>query len=166
MPTDDRHETVTERLDRNWNELLQELRVTQTGVQLLTAFLLSLPLQQRFAELDHFELALYLLAVALSVGATALLVAPVAVHRALFRHHEKDRLVNVGDWCARAGLCLLAASVSDVVAFIVSVVVGRAAAVTAGLVVLVGFAVLWWLVPTRVRTHAEDRRLDTREVQR
>ena len=94
---DERHETPAERFDRNWDELLQELRVTQTGVQLLTAFLLSLPLQQRFPDLAAYQHALYLGAVALSVSATGLLVAPVAVHRALFRHHAKGRLVTVAD---------------------------------------------------------------------
>src|SRR6185437_14777928 len=108
-----RHETPAERSDRNWGELLQELRVSQTGVQLLTAFLLSLPLQQRFTELGHGQIAVYLVAVCLAVIATGLLVAPVAVHRATFRHHEKAALVDVGDKAARAGLVFLGLAVCD-----------------------------------------------------
>lgn len=65
-----RHETTTQRLDRNWEALLQELRVVQTGVQLLTGFLLTLPFQQRFADLTDFEVAVYLVTVALSVVST------------------------------------------------------------------------------------------------
>jgi predicted neutral ceramidase superfamily lipid hydrolase len=148
---DGRDETPTERLDRNWDELLQELRVTQTGVQLLTAFLLSLPLQQRFSELEDYQRSLYLVAVGLSVLATGLLVTPVAVHRRLFRHHEKDRLVAVSDLAARAGLGLLALAISTVVTFIFGVVVGVVAAGVAGIVALLVMTVLWWLVPHVVR---------------
>jgi hypothetical protein len=150
--SDDRRETRTERLDRNWDELLQELRVTQTGVQLLTAFLLSLPLQQRFTELTDPQRGLYLAAVGLSVAATGLLVAPVAMHRALFRRHEKDRLVATADVSARIGLGLLAVAMADVVTFIVSVVVGSTAAVTAGALTLLALGVLWWWLPRRIRT--------------
>lgn len=70
-----RHETETQRLDRNWSGLLQELRVVQTGVQLLTGFLLTLPFQQRFEDLSDSEVAIYLATVALSVTSTMLLVA-------------------------------------------------------------------------------------------
>jgi hypothetical protein len=146
---DDRHETPTERLDRNWNELLQELRVTQTGVQLLTAFLLSLPLQQRFSSLERYQHGLYLVAVILSISATGFLVAPVAAHRAMFRRHEKDVLVDFGDRAAEIGLLLLALAVSMVVAFIFSMVVGDVVAVVAGTLTVVMLAILWWVVPHR-----------------
>ncbi len=151
--TDRPGETRTERWDRNWDELLQELRVTQTGVQLLTAFLLSLPLQQRFSSLEHYQRRIYLVAVVLSVAATGLLVAPVAVHRALFRHHEKGALVAVGDRAARAGLALLALAVSTVTTFIFSVVVSGAAGFGAGALTLLGLAALWWWLPHHVRRH-------------
>jgi hypothetical protein len=148
----ERNETPAERADRNWSELLQELRVSQTGVQLLTAFLLSLPLQQRFTQLDAGQRGVYLVAVCLSIVATGLLVAPVAVHRAVFRHHEKSVLVTVGDRAARAGLAMLALAVSDVLVFIFSIVVGTAAAVAAGVVSVALLAVLWWWLPHRVMT--------------
>lgn len=153
---DGRDETPVERLDRNWNELLQELRVTQTGVQLLTAFLLSLPLQQRFSDLKTYQHGLYLVAVVLSVSATGFLVAPVAAHRAMFRKHEKDRLVDIGDWAAQVGLLLLALAVSMVVAFIFGVVINGAASVVAGAVTLLLLAVLWWVVPHRALRHDGD----------
>src|ERR1700758_3978433 len=80
-----RDETEQERLDRNWNNLLQELRVVQTGVQLLTGFLLTLPFQQRFTVLSHTMQMVYLVTVGCSVGATVLLITPVGIHRLLFR---------------------------------------------------------------------------------
>jgi O-antigen/teichoic acid export membrane protein len=150
MTLDGRDETPTERLDRNWNELLQELRVTQTGVQLLTAFLLSLPLQQRFTALGTYQHGLYLVAVILSISATGFLVAPVAAHRAMFRRHEKDRLVEIGDRAAQVGLVLLAVAVSMVVTFIFSIVVGGVVAIVAGGLTVLMLGVLWWVVPHRV----------------
>lgn len=149
--SDGRDETPTERLDRNWDELLQELRVTQTGVQLLTAFLLSLPLQQRFSQLHDYQRTLYLVAVGLSVSATGLLVAPVAVHRALFRRHQKEKVVIAADRAARAGLVLLGLAISTVVTFIFGVVVGVASAGAAGVAALLLLTVLWWWVPHQVR---------------
>jgi hypothetical protein len=145
-----RHETRAERADRNWAELLQELRVSQTGVQLLTAFLLSLPLQQRFSTLSSGQRVIYLLAVSLSVIATGLLVAPVAVHRAVFQRHEKAELVEVGDRAARAGLTFLALAVSDVVVLIFSIVVGVVGAVVGGVACISLLAVLWWWMPRRI----------------
>src|SRR3954463_14666690 len=110
-----RNETETERMDRNWNELLQELRVTQTGVQILTGFLLTLPFQQRFTQLDDFQVTVFCVAVLLSATATALIVAPVSYHRLLFRRRRKALLVRSADRLARAGLAILAAAVSVVV---------------------------------------------------
>src|SRR3954470_16146776 len=127
-----RNETREERLDRNWNELLQELRVTQTGVQLLAGFLLTLPFQQRFAELRDFERRVYLCTVLLACLATILLVAPVAVHRALFQRHQKDALVHTADWLARCGLGALGLTLTGVVALVFSVVVNRPAGLVAG----------------------------------
>ena len=148
----ERDETPTERADRNWTDLLQELRVSQTGVQLLTAFLLSLPLQQRFIGLDAGQRTVYLVAVCLSVLATGLLVAPVAVHRAVFRHHEKAELVTIGALVARGGLVILALAIADVVTLIFSIVIGTAAAVVAGLLSVGLLAALWWWLPHRVLT--------------
>src|SRR3954452_4229427 len=85
---DDRHETEAQRLDRNWSSLLQELRVAQTGVQLLTGFLLILPFQQRFSQLDTVMHGVFLVTFGCSIGSTVLLVAPAAMHRVLFRRHR------------------------------------------------------------------------------
>jgi hypothetical protein len=92
--TRERGETEIQRLDRNWNSLLQELRVVQTGVQLLTGFLLTLPFQQRFDVLSGHMRLVYLATVGCSVGAAVLLIAPVAMHRLLFRQHRLRVLVS------------------------------------------------------------------------
>ncbi len=107
-PRDGRHETPTERMDRNWNELLQELRVAQTGVQILTGFLLTVPFQQRFLDLDDYQKGVYLVLVVLAVTATGFIVAPVSLHRILFRRHLKRELVDSADRMAQTGLAALA----------------------------------------------------------
>ena len=101
---DGRDESPLQRADRNWNELTQELRVTQTGTQILTAFLLTLPFQPRFAELTTGQIVLYLLLVVLSVLTTTLMVAPVSIHRFLFGQGRKIELVRVASRLTAAAL--------------------------------------------------------------
>src|SRR5262249_8040916 len=110
----DRDETEAQRLDRNWSSLLQELRVTQTGVQLLTGFLLTLPFQPRFTQLDATMHVVFLMTFACSIGATVLLVAPVGMHRVLFRRHRLDAIVSISHGCAIAGLILLGFALAGV----------------------------------------------------
>src|SRR5258705_496107 len=107
-----RSETEAERLDSNWYSLLQELRVTQTGVQLLTGFLLTLPFQDRFALLGSGLRAAYLVTVVCSLAATVLLVAPVGMHRLLFRRHKVRPLVSAAHRFAFWGLLLLGAALA------------------------------------------------------
>lgn len=147
----DRHETPTERLDRNWDELLQELRVTQTGVQLLAGFLLTLPFQQRFATITGTQRDAYLVALASAVIATTLLVAPVSAHRLMFRLHAKKELVRFADRAARSGLVTLAISIIAATFLIFDVVVGRGAALTAASAAFVVFVVNWLVLPLVVR---------------
>lgn len=118
-----RNETREEQLDRNWAELLQELRVLQTGVQILAGFLLTLPFQQRFGTLDDFQVGLYLINVVIASLTTALILLPVSVHRRLFRQRLKSTLVSSADSIAKwalAGVGMLsvgtAALVFDVTA--------------------------------------------------
>jgi hypothetical protein len=145
------HESAAERLDRNWNELLQELRVTQTGVQILTGFLLAMPLQSRFADINQFERNIYMVALSLGVLATCLLVAPVSLHRVVFRMHRKDMLVRVGARLATTGLAVLALAVTAVTTLIFSVVAGDRIGVVAGTVTLVVFTVAWAALPLGLR---------------
>ncbi|MFC7488598.1 DUF6328 family protein [Knoellia sp. CPCC 206453] len=148
----DRHETPTERLDRNWDELLQELRVTQTGVQLLAGFLLTLPFQQRFATITESQRTAYLVALASAIVATTLLVAPVSAHRLMFRRHAKHQLVGFADVAARVGLATLSISIVSATYLIFDVVVGRGAAVTAAAAAGVVFVVNWLVIPLLVRS--------------
>src|SRR6516165_4832365 len=120
-----RGETEAERLDRNWNSLLQELRVVQTGVQLLTGFLLTLPFQQRFDILSEPMRVVYLATVGCSVGATVLLIAPVGIHRLLFRRHRLQVLVSAAHRCAYAGLALLGAALTGMIVIVFAAVSGR-----------------------------------------
>jgi hypothetical protein len=149
------NETEAAKLDRNWNELLQELRVSQTGVQVLTGFLLTLPLQPTFAELSTLERNLYVVAISLSILATALLVAPVSMHRVLFRKRRKESLVEVGSWVAKAGLTTLALASAAVTAFVFSIVFSESTGLWVGAVTLAVFAFTWLAVPLLMQ--AEDR---------
>jgi hypothetical protein len=154
---DERAETQTQRLDRNWACLLQELRVVLTGVQLLTGFLLTLPFQQRFAVLDDRLHVLYLATVACSIAATVLLTAPVALHRLLFRRHMLRQLVTVSHRLTMVGLLLLGVAVSGVATMVFEVIAGRSAGLVAGLSTLSAWVVLWVLLPlvTRRGTRAD-----------
>lgn len=146
---------MPQRLDRQWNELLQEMRVMQTGVQVLTGFLLTIPFQQRFEKLTEVERWLYIAAVGLAVLATLFLIAPVAMHRVLFRRGERDRLLPRGHRCALIGLGLLAAAVAAAMTLIVDVVFNETAGWLIGGVALVLFGLIWWAWPMAVRHEVE-----------
>lgn len=157
----ERDESPTERADRNWNELLQELRVTQTGVQILTGFLLTLPFQQRFAELDPALRVVYLVALTLAVISTGLIVAPVVWHRLLFRRHAKTELVSAADHLTKAGLVTLGLTVVAAVAVVFGFVGGPGAAAAAGAAALVFFLVQWVVVPRRLASRLRPERTST-----
>lgn len=146
-----RGETPAERADRNWGDLMQELRVAQTGVQLLTGFLLTLPFQQSFPKLSHGQHALYLVTVGTSITATALMEAPVSLHRALFRRHRREEAVLLAHRLAMAGMVALGFALVEVGALIFFVTISAAAAVIAAVVVAVIVVLLWLLIPVVVR---------------
>jgi hypothetical protein len=149
---DARSETETERLDRNWASLLQELRVAQTGVQLLTGFLLTLPFQQRFDLLDDDMRVVYLVTVGCSIAATVLLIAPVGMHRLLFRRHRLAVLVSAAHRCAYTGLVLLGLALVGVTVVIFDAVSGTKAGLVAGVVALFAFASFWVAIPLLMRS--------------
>ena len=153
----DRDETEAQRLDRNWSSLLQELRVAQTGVQLLTGFLLILPFQPRFAQLDATMRTAYLVTVGCSIGATVLLVAPVSMHRLLFRRHRLKTLVAVSHNYAIAGTLLLGTALSGVAVIIFDAVVGRTGAWIAGGCTLVALVAFWYVMPLLGRSDGNNR---------
>lgn len=153
-PEDGRDETATERSDRNWSELLQELRVTQTGTQILTGFLLATAFQPTFARLSTGQHRAYLALVVVAVLTTALALAPVNLHRALFRRHAKVALVSFSNVILRVVLLGVGIVLAGTLVLVFDVVAGRAAAVGAGvlsLVVLGGLACLPLLVRPSAR---------------
>jgi hypothetical protein len=152
---DQRDETATERADRNWDELLQELRVTQTGIQILSGFLLTLPFQQRFTALEPPLRTLFLVAVAMATLSTGLVVAPVAAHRMLFRKRQKVVLVETADRLAKVGLACVGLTVVVVLALVFGFVLGDTAAFVAGGAGLVVFTLLWLVLPLVVLRGAE-----------
>jgi hypothetical protein len=134
-------------LTRNWNELLQELRVAQTGVQILTGFLLTVPFSSRFTDLEQHQVTIYLTVLAGSALTTALVTAPVAFHRILFRRREREWLVEAANVAARAGLTTMALTVGGVLLLVFDIVVGSAAGIIALAVTLVVFGAVWAVVP-------------------
>ena len=144
-----------ETLTRNWDELLQEIRVTQTGVQILTGFLLTVPFSNRFGELTAFQKDVYLAVLAGSVLTTGLVVAPVAMHRVLFRQRRRELLVEWGNRFAMSGLALLALTLSGVVLLVVDIVVGTTAGWVAGAALLLVLTALWAVLP-RVADRVDD----------
>ena len=146
-----RNETPTQQLDRNWAALLQELRVVQTGVQLLTGFLLTLPFQARFDGLSTTGHMVYLVTVSASILATVLLVAPVSMHRLLFRRRAIDVVVRVGNILAICGLVMLGITLVGAAALTFEIVLGvHAAAPAAAVVALFAFA-FWFVLPSAYR---------------
>jgi hypothetical protein len=140
---DGRDESEAQRLDRNYNEILQELRVTQTGVQILTGFLLTLPFTNRFAQITSLQRNAYLAIRCGSVLATATIIAPAAFHRVLFRRGQRRWIVESANHAARAGMLFLALTTSGVLWLVFDVVTNRTLASVAGGLALLYFAGLW-----------------------
>ncbi|WP_139415887.1 DUF6328 family protein [Agromyces laixinhei] len=145
--SDGRDETRTERLDRNWNDILQELRATQTGTQIITGFLLAAAFQPRFTELDGYQLWLYLVLVALAFAATLLGFAPVILHRQLFGQRQKEQIVRRGDRLLRAHLLVASLLAAGVAGLIFELALSRTAGFVALGIALVVAALLWIALP-------------------
>jgi hypothetical protein len=145
-----RHETRDEQLDRNWDDLLQELRVMQTGVQLLAGFLVTLPFQSAFAELDHYQRTLYLCVLSLAGLTTLMMLVPVAVHRRLFGDGVKEWLVATAQPVSQVLLGAVALLIAGVTSMVFDVVLGRVAGWVAGGAVLTAAVLLLAVLPTLV----------------
>ena len=147
IPGDGRDETPIERADRNWDDILQELRVTLTGTQVMTGFLLALAFQQRFTELSTAQTDLYLVLVGLAALSTALGVAPVILHRTFFRHPAKDHVVILGNRLLLAELIVVGLLAIGVTGFIFDFVIGGPAGIIAGAISTVVVVGLWVALP-------------------
>ncbi|MFD3499786.1 DUF6328 family protein [Streptomyces sp. NPDC058678] len=150
-PCTARNETPLERADRNFGELLQELRVTQTGVQILFAFLLTLAFTPRFPSLDTVQRTTYVVTLLLAVLAAALFTAPAALHRSLFQKGAKARIVQVSSRLATLGMGVLVLAFTGSVLLVVDVTTGRTGGLAAGGATLLVCLGLWWLLPRLVQ---------------
>jgi hypothetical protein len=142
-----RNETEKERLDRKWGELLQELRVMQTGAQLTAGFLLTLPFQQKFATLDRFQEGLYLTLVLTAGLVTAFVMSAVAVHRRLSGEHVKEKVVKTAHRLTVGVLAGIAVLITGMTMLIFDVVIDRTYAVVAAVGMLLALGSLLLLLP-------------------
>jgi hypothetical protein len=157
---DGRDETRNQRADRNWDELLQELRVIQTGTQILTGFLLAVAFQPRFTDMDALQRDLYVILVALAAVATILALAPVGMHRALFGSRRKPDLVRTAALLVKIDLWVIGALTIGVTTLIVDFTVNRTAGIIALVAALVLVVGLWLALPgvlRRARGSDEER---------
>src|SRR3989440_8269260 len=141
-PVEDR-----ERQNRRLLELLNELRVALTGVQILFAFLLTVPFTQRFAHVTEFQRYVYFVTLLCAAAAVALLIAPTAHHRVLFRRHQKRQLVLLGSSLMLLGLCFLALAMTGVVMLITDLLFKTPAVIVVTARVGTTVVVLWYVVP-------------------
>lgn len=150
-----RQESEAERDDRNLAELLQELRVAGLGVQVLFGFLLALPFSSRFDRLDGAQRDLYLATILLAALATALLTAPVAYHRLVFRRHQKGQLLRAANAMALLGLGAVGLAISAAVLLVVGFVEHGPVVPAVAAATVAVFIGLWFVFPL-----ARRRRLD------
>ena len=161
-PLSERNETALERSDRQLAELLQEVRVAQTGVQVLFGFLLTVPFTARFGSLGSGERLLYFATLATAGAAAMLLIAPSSHHRILFRCGDKEHIVRMANRYAIAGLACVALAMVGALFFVAEVILDSAAAGAVG--VVAGGAALWcWYLQPMRRRRALYRRHATVE---
>ncbi|WP_431682416.1 DUF6328 family protein [Kitasatospora sp. KL5] len=155
-PTDGRDESPEERADRLWAELLQEVRVAQTGAQILFGFLLTVVFTERFTTLHGFDRALYVAVVTLGAVATGTLMAPVSYHRMLAGRHVKPRMVAAAGRLVTLGLALLALNVGAALLLLLKVAGLTWGAWAISAAVLAWFAVCWVVLPASLlRRHGK-----------
>ncbi len=147
---DGRDETEDERLDRKFDDLLQELRVMQTGAQLTAGFLLTLPFQSSFDDLDDFQRTTYLVLVVLAATTTLLLLSPVAIHRRLSGDHVKGLVLAAAQRLVAAAMTTLSLMIVGIIFFTFDMVVDRPAALVAGVALGAVVATLLVWVPGRL----------------
>ncbi len=149
LPT--RDETELERYDRNLNELLSELRVALPGVQVLFAFLLVAPFNQRFGTVSRFERGVYFATLLCTLLASILLIAPALVHRLTFRLGQKAYVVHIANRLTIAGLSVFALAMTGAVLLVTHYLFGALTAIVTTAVVVVAFALIWFALPLQRR---------------
>lgn len=142
-----RDEPPLPRADRNFVELLQELRVVFTGVQILFGFLLTATFSDRFESLDRLQLGVFVTTLLCAAGSSVLLVAPVAAHRVAFQRGRKPELVRWGQSMALSGLAFLGLTITSGLVLVLDLAIGRVPAFAAAGAVLLAMVLLWAAVP-------------------
>ncbi len=153
-------ETEEERLDRNYNELLQEMRVLQAGMQILFAFLLSLAFQSRFTSVTDFQRDVYLATLVSAALATACIIGPVPFHRIIFRRGMKDDLIRAANRYVAAGLALLFVTIVGAMLLVLDFLIPRTGAFVVSGVLAGAFVVLWIVLPVMARVNETDDERD------
>jgi len=153
-PDDGRPETEAQRSDRNWSDILQELRVTQTGSQILSGFLLTVAFQQRFTQLDAYQYGVYGVLVGLAAISTVLGLATVRLHRSEFHHHDKQAVVERGSRLLSITISVVGILAAGVVLLIFDVVFGRVPGVIAGVLAAAVLVILLIVMPRTLRPRA------------
>jgi Family of unknown function (DUF6328) len=148
-PETGRDETESERLDRNLQEMLGELRVALPGVQVLFAFLLVVPFNQRFADVTQFQKTVFFATLLCTTASTVCLIAPTTHHRLEFRQQDKHRIIHTGNRIVVLGLLLLAVAMTGAVLFVTDFLYGSTTTIIATAGVGAAFLLLWYAIPLR-----------------
>jgi hypothetical protein len=152
-------ETPDERLNRELDQLLQELRVAMPGVQVLFAFLLAVPFQQRFELVTDFQQDVYFATLLASAVASALFIAPTAYHRMMFRGRDKPRLVEISSRFAIVGLVALAVAMTGAILLVTDFIFDGPIIVVTFVLSVAMFAGLWFILAI-VRRMSDERSRD------
>ena len=148
-PETGRDESESERIDRNLQEMIGELRVALPGVQVLFAFLLVVPFNQRFADVTSAQQTIYFVTLLTTAAAAICLIAPSAHHRVEFRQQDKEHIVRTGNRIIILGLALLAIAMTGAVVFVTDVLYQATTVYLVGAVAAAAFVVVWFLIPLR-----------------
>jgi Family of unknown function (DUF6328) len=148
-PETGRDETESERLDRNLQEMLGELRVALPGVQVLFAFLLVVPFNQRFADVTQFQKTVFFATLLCTAASTVCLIAPTVHHRLEFRQQDKHRIVHTGNRIVILGLLLLAVAMTGAVIFVTDFLYASTTTTVVAAALAGAFVLLWYVIPLR-----------------
>jgi Family of unknown function (DUF6328) len=148
-PETGREETEDERIDRNLQEMLGELRVALPGVQVLFAFLLVVPFNQRFADVTQFQKSVFFATLLCTTASTICLIAPTAHHRLEFRQQHKDAIVRTGNRIVVLGLFLLAIAMTGAVVFVTDFLYASTTTIVVAAATGAAFLLLWYSIPVK-----------------
>ncbi|MFJ3222473.1 DUF6328 family protein [Streptomyces sp. NPDC086783] len=148
-----RDETEEERADRKWGELIQEIRVAQTGVQILFGFLLTVVFTPRYAQLRDTDQTIYIVTVVLGAAATGALIGPVSMHRLVSGSRVKPQMVQWASRLTFAGLILLLATMTSSLLLILRVATHDSYVPWLVAGVVGWYLFCWFVLPVWARHH-------------